>query len=146
LRHAVGVLEVRAPQSRVEQALAGKRNVLRQAEQDLETMEEDRAAIAHAVDEGGDLRAAEDKLARVATQAEGRHDAAVQALDRAAIEPAEAVQQLDRAFAGFDADPKALEKAEERLFALKAAARKYGGTVDDLPAKLARFQAELAAV
>ena len=42
--------------------------------------------------------------------------------------------------------PSALEQAEERLFALKAAARKHGCAVDDLPAVRERIQAQIAAL
>ena len=41
---------------------------------------------------------------------------------------------------------KELEQAEERLFALRALARKHKVMVDDLPALVARLEAELAAL
>ena len=43
-------------------------------------------------------------------------------------------------------EPKELERAEERLFALRALARKHKVTVDDLPALVERLEAELAAL
>jgi len=146
LRHAVSELETLSPKPGEEAELAGKRNVLRHAEQILKAMEEARAAVSEAVDVEGALRTAQTKLTRAAAQAGGRLDAAVQAFDRAAIETAEAVGELEKAFAGFDADPKVLERAEERLFALKAAARKYNCPVDDLAVALDRFKAQLSAV
>ena len=41
-------------------------------------------------------------------------------------------------------DPGELERTEERLFALRAAARKHQVPVDDLPAVAAEFAAQLA--
>jgi DNA repair protein RecN (Recombination protein N) len=45
-----------------------------------------------------------------------------------------------------DFDPRELERIEERLFALRAAGRKYGVPVDALPALAEKFAAELAAL
>jgi DNA repair protein RecN (Recombination protein N) len=90
------------------------------------------------------LRAAERALQRVADKAEGRLDAVIASLDRAAIEAEEAEALLDKVSASVELDPAAAEKVEERLFALRAAARKHGVAVDELPALLVRLQAELA--
>ena len=54
-------------------------------------------------------------------------------IDRATNETAEATQQLERFLAGIDAEPDALQRIEERLFALRACSRKHGVQVDALP-------------
>ncbi|GGE85800.1 DNA repair protein RecN [Stappia taiwanensis] len=66
---------------------------------------------------------------------------------------AEALDRLEDARAGLEAgvretefDPRVLEQTEERLFALRAAARKYQVPVDDLADLRARFDADLAAL
>jgi DNA repair protein RecN (Recombination protein N) len=59
---------------------------------------------------------------------------AVEAVDRAMIEAAEASAAIDAAAEAFAFEPERLEKAEERLFALRAMARKLGVEADDLPA------------
>ncbi len=66
-------------------------------------------------------------------------DAALVALDATG----EALEQLKREM-GFD--PLELERVEERLFALRAAARKHQCSADDLVAVLARYQGELEAL
>jgi DNA repair protein RecN (Recombination protein N) len=53
---------------------------------------------------------------------------------------------LSRLAAEADADPRSLEKAEERLFALRAAARKHAVTVSDLPGLLDTLATRLAAL
>lgn len=68
------------------------------------------------------------------------------ALDRAMLEAEEASAAIDRAAAAFDFEPDKLEKAEERLFALRAAGRKLGVTVDALPAARTEIAARLRAV
>ncbi len=68
------------------------------------------------------------------------------ALERAEEALAEAETLLSRLSAEAEADPRALEQAEERLFALRGAARKYAVPVVELPALLAGYRARLAAL
>ena len=63
-------------------------------------------------------------------------DAALRALD-------EVRGQLAAALRAGDCDPLELERVEERLFGLRAAARKYNVPVDDLNALGARYAADL---
>lgn len=146
LRHQVNELSTLAPKPGEEQELAGTRSVLRHGEQIMKAMTEARTAIADNTDIEATLRGALTRISRVAAQAGGRLDTLSQALDRAAIEAGEALRELDRVWADFDADPAALERAEERLFALKAAARKHGCTVDELASVHNTLKARLAAV
>ena len=62
------------------------------------------------------------------------------------IEVSEARRAVDAASRGLAFDPQALERAETRLFALRAAARKYGGSCDGLAVKRADVEARLAAL
>ena len=64
---------------------------------------------------------------------------AVAAGERTLVEAQETVASLDAAARAFVFEPAQLEKTEERLFALRGAARKLGVTVDDLPAERQRF-------
>ena len=118
---------------------------MRHAEQIITAVTETRTALETADAEGA-LRTAITRLSKVASQAAGRLDNLLTTLDRAAIEAGEAVGQLDRLLADFDADPADLERTEERLFALKAAARKFGCAVADLPALAEQMRDRLAAL
>lgn len=93
----------------------------------------------------GKLNLAVRRLARVQGAAQGRLDAAVGALERAVIEVGEARRAVDAASRGLAFDAQALERAETRLFALRAAARKHGGSCDGLVAKRNEVEARLAA-
>ncbi len=146
LRHHVKELTTLAPKMGEETELAGARSILRHGEQIMKAMTEARAVISENTDVEAALRGALTRISRVAAQAGGRLDTLCQALDRAAIEAGEALRELDRVWADFDADPAALERAEERLFALKAAARKHGCSVDELAGVLETLKARLAAV
>ncbi len=64
---------------------------------------------------------------------------AVAAGERTLLEAQETLAALDAAARAFVFEPARLEKTEERLFALRASARKLGVTVEDLPAERLRF-------
>lgn len=67
-----------------------------------------------------------------AERAEGRLDAPMAALSRALIELGEAHSGVEDALRAMDVEPATLEKVEERLFALRALARKHDVQADDL--------------
>ncbi len=71
---------------------------------------------------------------------------AIAALERAEEALAEAETLLTRLAAESDVDPRLLEQSEERLFALRGAARKHGIAVPELPALLDTLAARLAAL
>ncbi len=71
---------------------------------------------------------------------------ATDAVDRTLIEAAEASAAIDAAAAAFDFEPERLERAEERLFALRAMARKLGVDADELPKARASIAQRLMAM
>ncbi|GIX20284.1 MAG: DNA repair protein RecN [Erythrobacter sp.] len=109
----------------------------------------DLAALRH-LWEGSDsplaaLRVAARRLDRIA----GEHPLlgeALAALDRAVIEASEAEERLARAAEALAHDPLELERAEARLFDLRAAARKHRCEVDDLPELARSLRARLDAI
>jgi len=153
LRHASDELAGLAPREGEEDELAKRRHRLQQGEKRGE-------AIAAALCEltprdrrsagpAAALRAAARALQRLPpSEAEGEppETAALAALERAEEALAEAETLLGRLAADADADPRQLERAEERLFALRGAARKFQVSVVELPALLTRFRARLAAL
>ncbi len=75
-----------------------------------------------------------------------RLSAAADAVDRALVEATEAVAAVDAAADAFEFEPTRLEETEERLFALRGAARKLGVAVDDLAAERTRIARDLRSV
>jgi DNA repair protein RecN (Recombination protein N) len=71
---------------------------------------------------------------------------ATEAVDRAMVEATEAAAAIDAAAAAFDVEPERLERTEERLFALRAVARKLGVDADALPAARADIARRLLAM
>jgi DNA repair protein RecN (Recombination protein N) len=153
LRHAVDELATLAPRADEEAELAEERRTLQQAERRGEAIAAAIAELAPRDRRSGNpaaaLRAAARALARLAPsggEADSAAAPALDALDRAESALAEAETLLTRLAAEADSDPRRLEQAEERLFALRAAARKHGVPVADLSALLDRLSARLALV
>lgn len=84
------------------------------------------------------------RLERKASEAPGLLDDVVKSLDEALISLDAAQSAIDAAMRATEYDPQRLEKAEERLFALRAAARKHNVTVDDLAQLRDSMAADLA--
>jgi DNA repair protein RecN (Recombination protein N) len=152
LRHAVAELVTLAPRADEEDQLVADRQRLQQNERQAE-------AIAAAIGEltprdrrgasgpAAVLRAASRLLQRLvpAHLADQTNPAqmALAALERAEESLAEAETILSRLAADADADPRLLEQTEERLFALRAAGRKHGIAVVELPGLLASLSERL---
>ena len=152
LRHAVDELSRLNPQPGEEEALATERLRLQSGERRAE-------AIAAALSEltprdrrnsgpAAHLRAAARALGRVAAPPGGENPAteAMAAIERAEEALSEAETLLSRLAVEAEADPRALEATEERLFSLRAAARKHGVPVVSLPEFLAEMRGRLAAL
>ncbi|WP_018075358.1 DNA repair protein RecN [Novosphingobium nitrogenifigens] len=91
------------------------------------------------------LRSAARRLDRIA----GEHPLlgeALASLDRAVIEAGEAEDRIGAAIDALAHDPLALDRIETRLFDLRAAARKHGCTVDELPVKIIHMREALDAI
>ena len=146
LRHAVEELSRLGPRVGEDAELASARAIQQHAGRVGEALRSASADLEAGKGVDGALASALRHLERVAAHAGGKLATAMAALARAGAETAEARAQLERAGAGIELDPAALEAAEERLFALRAAARKHGVEVDRLPEVLLSLQADLAVI
>ncbi len=146
LRHVVEELTELAPQEDEEEALAVARSNLMHAEKIAEALRDAEKALS---DNGGvenRIRTATRAVERVIEKAAGKLDPVLESLERAAIEMAEAQSVINSVSGDLEMDPAGLETVEERLFALRAAARKHKCEVADLPRLLESFAARLLAV
>ena len=149
LAHAHEELQALDPQPGEEDTLAERRALMMHAERMAEALGEAREALA------GD-RAIESRLAgalrRLERQAASASAAGtvlepvVKALDRALVELGEARAAVDEALGGLAFETSELERIEERLFALRALARKHRVAVADLPGLARRLDAQLHAL
>jgi DNA repair protein RecN (Recombination protein N) len=146
LEHAAEELRSLNPLAGEEQKLAEARQMMMSAEQYAGALTEADEALAGDGTSVARLNAALRKLERRRETAGGRLDHVCAALDRVLAEIAEAERAIAQAQRAFVFDPRELEASEERLFALRAAARKYKCTVDTLAEVRERFDSELKAL
>jgi DNA repair protein RecN (Recombination protein N) len=146
LEHAAAELTALNPQEGEETELAAQRTFLMSAEKISADLTEAIDALSgqHGVD--AKLNLALRRLGRAKPFAQGKLDGAVAALERASAEANEARMAAEAAARAFGADGRRLEAIEQRLFALRAAARKYLVPCDALPRKLAAYTEQLTSI
>jgi DNA repair protein RecN (Recombination protein N) len=145
LRHAVGEFDRLAPEPGEDAVLDQRRRVMQGAAR----IREDVAKALAALGENGAEGLMSDAvrwLEGAADRAEGALDAPIDALGRAMTELGDAAQGVERALDALDFDPGELETVEERLFAIRAMARKHGVLPDDLGTLAEDLRAKLAAL
>ncbi|WLS02697.1 DNA repair protein RecN [Shinella oryzae] len=144
LRSSVEELEALSPQDGEEDALAEVRARMMKAER-----------IAGDISEASDflngnaspvplIASMVRRLERKSHEAPGLLEETVELLDQALNHLSDAQMAVEAALRKTEYDPKELERTEERLFALRAAARKYSVPVTGLPALAAKMIADLA--
>jgi DNA repair protein RecN (Recombination protein N) len=146
LRHAVEELTRLAPQISEETALADRRAAMMAAEKVAGDLRDAHDAVAGAQSPVPALAAAVRRLERRVPQAPALIEPAAKALDAALCALEDARAHLDEALRATEHDPRELERIEERLFALRAAARKYSVPVDDLGPLATRYATDLALI
>ena len=135
-----------APEPGEEDALADRRQALMRAEKVAGDIAEAQEIVAGGGSPVPTLASLVRRLERKAADAGPLFAGSIAAIDRALVALDEAATALEAAARAAEADPHALERAEERLFALRAAGRKYGVMVAELPALAERMAAALAAL
>ena len=144
LRHAVAELGKLAPEPGEEAALDTRRRM-------MQTSGRIRADIARAhatLSDGAEaaILDAQRWLEGASVSAEGQLDAAISALGRVLVELAEAQSGVETVLDALDFDASDLELLEERLFAIRAMARKHGVLPDDLGDHHAAMEGKLEAL
>jgi DNA repair protein RecN (Recombination protein N) len=144
LRHAFAELTGLAALPGEENTLAERRSAMMQAEKVAAELCDVHAAVTGEHSPIPALAAGLRRLQRRQSQAPSLIAPAAEALDSALNALDLAGQALDRALRDAKFEPRELERIEERLFALRAAGRKYAVPVDELAALCEKFAADLA--
>ena len=145
LRHAVAELDKLNPEPGEEAVLDARRRMMQGAERIRADIARAHAAIADNGAEGA-MRDAVRWLEGAADRAEGRLEGALAALNRALIELGEAQQGVEECLSALDFNPMELESLEERLFAIRAMARKHSVLADELGVFAETLRNRLAAL
>jgi len=143
LRHHLAELDSLMPEEDEEDRLAARRTLLQSAERLAETLTEAIGELDGNAGAQAALARAARRLERARERGQGLLDPAFAATERAAAETAEALAVLEATARDLEADPRELEKVEERLFALRAAARKHHVPVANLPGLREQMAARL---
>ncbi len=146
LRHAVDELGKLSPQPGEETALAERRTAMMQVEKVAEDLREAHDVIGGSNSPVSAIAGALRRLERRQNQAPALIEPVVKSLDTALNGLEDARAQLEAALRAADYDPEELERGEERLFALRAAARKYNVPVDKLAALAEQYQDDIALI
>ena len=146
LRHAHEELTRLAPESNEERELADKRTGMMQAEKVATELRDANDMMSGDHSPGSAMLSLLRRLDRRAAQAPALLEPSVKALDAALTVVDAAAQTIHEALRACAFDPRELERIEERLFALRAAGRKYAVPVDDLAALAEKYAGDLAAL
>ena len=144
LRHAVDELRRLAPTAAEETTLAEWRTILQQGEKVAAELRDAHEAVAGLQSPLPLLSAAVRRLERRSAQAPALVEPVIHALDAALRALENARVHVAQALDATASDPGELERIEERLFALRAAGRKYNVPVPELAALATRLAADLA--
>ena len=144
LRHAVEELDKLNPEPGEEATLDARRRLMQGAERIRADIVRAHGALSDGAE--GPMRDALRWMEGASDRAEGRLDGALGALNRALIELGDAVSGVEEALRSLDFNPAELEALEERLFAIRALARKHGVLPDDLGGFAEGLRGRLAAI
>ena len=146
IRHNLDELEQLSPVIGEEETLAKERTKMMQGE----NLSEGLGGLLNKLlsDKGVDtiLRVTLRKIERMSAQAPGLLDPVSESLESAANETTEAIAQLETIIRDLEFNPYDLENTEERLFSLRAAARKHHCQADGLVALKQEFEDKLGAL
>lgn len=145
LRHSVAELDELAPEVGEDEMLDTQRRLMQAAARIREGISKAYSAISMDGAEGA-MSDAIRWLEDAAPQAGGHLEEPVEALGRALSEMADAQRGIEDALTALDFNPSELEHLEERLFAIRALARKHNILPDDLTEMTEAFRARLVEI
>jgi len=146
LRFAVQEMAELAPQPGEEVELSNKRKMMMHSEKLVQALADAQNQLSgeNTIDQG--LQRTLRALEQVRTYADDKFDDVIARFEAAHNEVLEGMGQLDRLSSQIMLEPEELEAAEERLFALRAVARKHQVRVDDLSDLKDEFERRLGSV
>lgn len=144
IRASVEELEILSPQDGEEDVLAERRALMQKAERIAGDILEASEFLNGNASPVPLIASLVRRLERKSHEAPGLLEETVQLLDAALDNLSNAQMEVEAALRRAEYDPHELERVEERLFALRAAGRKYSVAVADLPALAEKMVADLA--
>ncbi len=146
LRHALAELVELDPQAGEETELSEARALLMNGERLVTAMAAAEKSLSNGDGVEDRLAAAQRVLTHEVDAAAGRLDAVMDALAIANDAVADAEALLHRVMVDAEPDPEKLEACEERLFAIRAMARKHSISVEELPTLRSNLEQKLGQI
>jgi len=146
LRASVEELETLSPQDGEEDDLAERRSKMMKAERIAGDISEASEFLNGNASPVPHIASLVRRLERKSQEAPGLLEDTVALLDAALDQLSNAQMEVETALRKTEYDPRELERVEERLFALRGAARKYSVPVTGLPDLAEKMMADLAEV
>lgn len=143
LRHVFAELDEFDPQEGEETGLSEARSIMMNSEKIAEAINQSLDTLAGHKGLQTALSKAARALERANEQASGTLKAVLESMERTGNETATTVDLLEDALRSLDQDPAQLERLDERLFGLRALARKHNTDVDSLAALRTEFARKL---
>jgi DNA repair protein RecN (Recombination protein N) len=146
LKHMRAEMKQLDPQPGEEDELTEQRTKMMQSEKLFDVLNQAIGELNNSKSVSAALRSAERILARSPLTSGEEFKAILEGLDKAAEQAEEAQYQLEKIGQQSQFNPEKLEQVEERLFALKAAGRKYNLPIEELPNLYEQVEEKLALI
>ena len=146
LRCWVDELEKLKPVEGEEEELSSRRTEMMNAEKLLENLNAAYASLTQTNDVLSAVRHAQAAVERANRLVDGKFDILVESLEQTLINADESLRQIEEASASVSLSQNEIDAIEQRLFALRAAARKHQVAISDLPTVLEDMRQKLSSI
>ena len=146
LTKSINKIESLSPSVGDEEKLVKKRSFLRNKEKIISTINTARKVLMQDSNFESNIQNIYNQFNILSKTMNGTFDEICNSLDRTLIEYEEFKSLIHKVSNDIDLDPRELQDAEERLFALKSEARKHNVSVDDLSGFLDKLRRKLESV
>ncbi len=146
LRHWVDELQKLKPTTGEENELSQRRNEIMNCEKLIESLNVAYSSLNQGTDILSAIRHAQTAIDRANSIVDGKYQDIVDSLEQAFFNADEALQQIEDVSSALNYNQNEADNIEQRLFALRAAARKHGTDIDGLPQKLQEMQQQLSSI
>ena len=144
LRHWVDELQKLKPVTGEEEELTKRRTEIINSEKLVESFNYAYSSLTQEFDIFSAVRHAQSAIDKINNILDNKYSDIADTLEQSVINLDEAVRQIEDASSNLNYNANEADSIEQRLFALRAAARKHQVAIDDLPQKLSEMQQQLS--
>ena len=146
LRHWVDELQKLKPVVGEENELNQRRNEIMNCEKLIESLNVAYGSLTQGADILSAVRHAQSAIDRANALVNGKYQDIVDSLEQTLVNADEAIRQIEDVSSALNYNQNEADNIEQRLFALRAAARKHGTDIDGLPQKMQEMQQQLSSI